>query len=186
MRRWVGVVLLLVVVMGWPIPPQHVAWAGEEAGLVGEDTFGRWPRLTPKPIRVPPAAWLLCRAPSTKDQAKRDAEAKRHGPHAELTIMLRISPGQETAYREGKRLPVGTTVIKEKREEATSPKLHAYAVMIKREPGYFPEGGDWEYGFVSLEGKRVETRGRLDHCAQCHAMTKSTDYLFRSPWPTKP
>lgn len=40
--------------------------------------------------------------------------------------------------------------------------------MIKREPGYFPEGNDWEYLALDEAG-RPQTRGKLPLCARCHA-----------------
>lgn len=52
--------------------------------------------------------------------------------------------------------------------------------MVKREAGYDPGGGDWEYAYVSLVPEREVSRGRMARCANCHASAKSRDYLFRS------
>jgi hypothetical protein len=40
--------------------------------------------------------------------------------------------------------------------------------MVKREPGYYPAGGDWEYVVTVAEG-RIEDRGQIQLCARCHA-----------------
>jgi hypothetical protein len=40
--------------------------------------------------------------------------------------------------------------------------------MVKRQPGFDPAGGDWEYLVVAPTGE-IEARGRLPGCARCHA-----------------
>lgn len=49
-------------------------------------------------------------------------------------------------------------------------------VMTKREPGFDPQGGDWEYLIVDTDG-RVQSRGVLPLCARCHADAPH-DHLF--------
>lgn len=51
--------------------------------------------------------------------------------------------------------------------------------MVKREPGYFPEGSDWEYVVLGAEGK-VQASGKLPLCARCHAEAPA-DGLFPVP-----
>jgi hypothetical protein len=106
---------------------------------------------------------------------------ERHGPHVNYSIIVRVSPEAIALFREGKPLPTGAVVAKEKYADwSASGPLSGYAVMTKREAGYYPEGGDWEYEYVSLVPERKETRGRLANCAACHASAKDRDYLFRS------
>jgi hypothetical protein len=94
---------------------------------------------------------------------------------------VRVSPEAIAPFREGKRLPTGAVVVKEKyADELASGPLYAYAVMVKREAGYYPEGGDWEYEYVTLVPERKVARGQLTDCAACHASAKDRDYLFRS------
>ena len=110
-----------------------------------------------------------------------DAETKRHGPHAKYSIVVRVSPEAVAAFRQGNPLPAGAVVVKEKYVGVPPVgQLHGYAVMTKREVGYYPEGGDWEYEYVNLVPERKETRGRLANCAACHASAKERDFLFRS------
>jgi hypothetical protein len=75
-------------------------------------------------------------------------------------------------------MPAGATVVKVKWwvEEG---EPHAYAAMIKREPGYDPAHGDWEYVYETFgEAAKVE-RGKLENCIACHKLAKDRDYLFR-------
>jgi len=51
--------------------------------------------------------------------------------------------------------------------------------MIKRDAGFFPEGGDWEYVATDRDGW-VADRGQLKACARCHAEAKA-DWVFGLP-----
>lgn len=53
--------------------------------------------------------------------------------------------------------------------------------MEKREPGWFPEGGDWEYGVLGADGL-LQSRGKLTFCARCHAEAPA-DFVFPRPAP---
>ena len=53
------------------------------------------------------------------------------------------------------------------------------AAMIKRESGYDPAHGDWEYRYDRRwpEADKGVVWGKLASCIDCHA--RGTDYLFR-------
>ena len=151
------------------------------AALVESSVFATWPRVTERPVRVSSALWLLCRLPTAGETEALDSAAvARHGPHTHYSIVVRVSPDAETAFREGRPLPPGAVVIKEKYADASaSGPMQAYAVMAKR-AGFDPAGGDWEYAYVSLAPERKMTSDRLAGCAGCHASARATDFLFRS------
>jgi hypothetical protein len=144
--------------------------------LVEPAEFATWPRVTERPVRVSPALAAMCAvAPS------RAAAPANPDPHADYAIVVRVSPSAEAAYREGRPLPAGAVVVKEKYDDASaSGPLRAYGVMMKRAAGYAPGGGDWEYAYVALDGERTVTRGRLAGCSGCHAHASGRDFLFRS------
>ena len=101
--------------------------------------------------------------------------------------------GREAIEAKSFPVPVGTIIVKEKMSHAafrlpaeSSPgdstprlRLEALAAMIKREPGYDPGGGDWEYVYVPEPGGQV-TRGTIANCKNCHARKQSTDFLYLS------
>jgi len=154
---------------------------GSEPKLIEASPFSNWPSVTEMPVQVPPGLWFLRRNPSPEEAQRRDAAAKAHGPHAKYSIIVRVSREAIVPFREGKPLPTGAVVAKEKYLGVPPVgQLHGYAVMTKREAGYYPEGGDWEYEYVTLVSERKETRGRLANCAACHASAKERDFLFRS------
>ena len=68
-------------------------------------------------------------------------------------------------------------------------------VMVKREPGYYPEGGDWEYmdikynkntnyianpNGILLELSDNIVRGKIAKCANCHAKAGANFVFHRS------
>ncbi len=82
--------------------------------------------------------------------------------------------------------PIGSVIVKEKYEIDQStykmkphspPKL--MTVMIKRQKGYSPTTGDWEYLVTKGDGE-LQTRGKIAKCQNYHAKRKKTDYVFRT------
>jgi cytochrome c553 len=90
---------------------------------------------------------------------------------------------------------VGTVITKRtyvKNADGSKGELLVTFAMAKRESGYFPEGGDWEYVMMPNDGtndygenpngmlpdaSNTNMRGQLGNCAGCHA-TAGNDYLF--------
>jgi hypothetical protein len=63
--------------------------------------------------------------------------------------------------------PQGSVVVQTHAERNGGEPGPVFA-MVKREPGYYPAGGDWEYVVTRADG-RLEDRGQLTLCARCHA-----------------
>ena len=76
------------------------------------------------------------------------------------------------------RFAVGSVLVKKHALAAASAPGPTFA-MTKREPGFYPEGGDWEYLVLDAEG-RLEDRGKLALCARCHAEANA-DWVFGPP-----
>jgi hypothetical protein len=70
-------------------------------------------------------------------------------------------------------------VLAKKHTEKDSHAPGPIFVMIKHDPGYFPEGGDWEYLVTDPEGW-IEDRGAIASCARCHAEATS-NWVFGLP-----
>jgi len=74
--------------------------------------------------------------------------------------------------------------VKEKllSKDGGAPEL--LTAMIKREPGYNPESGDWEFLILDASATYViGGRGTKANCQSCHALAKNNDYVFRSYLP---
>jgi hypothetical protein len=171
--------------LGWAVVAAGLAACQPPASpspppaLVEPAVFATWPRVTERPVRVSRTLAMLCSVqPAVR---ARSTAAQPTSPHAEYAIVVRVSPDGVGAYREGRPLPQGAVVVKEKYGDASaSGPMLAYALMTKRTPGFDPAGGDWEYAFVTRGAKAEVARGRLAGCAGCHASARDRDYLFRS------
>jgi hypothetical protein len=161
-----------------PPPPTDDPNAPETLGI----HYAGWPSVTGKPHPVAPVVFFMCAAPNPEQVEHEERERKVHGPHYQAAIVVRVSPVGREDFMAGRLVPVGTVVVKEKHWNERSDTPSAVAVMIKREPGYDPEHGDWEYGYEerSQTEKRRVVRGKLDSCIDCHSNARERDYLFRS------
>jgi len=137
-----------------------------------------WAQVNTKPYYISSAADALCRAPTRGDY---EAERKRN-PHAATYITVYVNQvGREAMFaKEPRRFAEGSVIVKEKvgmYSEGRSPLL--YTLMIKREPGYNPAVGDWEFSVASGNGTRIEASGKLENCQTCHIMKRDSDFVFR-------
>ena len=74
--------------------------------------------------------------------------------------------------------PIGATIVREKllSERQLTPEV--LAVMIKREKGFNPEAGDWEFLLVNGHANRIEKRQKQGECLACHSIASNTDFVF--------
>jgi hypothetical protein len=170
--------VLLVVVAGCQQPPAVPVAEAPSAGpqpvpQTGEEIeFSDWPTATDRPVNVFPQVARMCAAPSSAREIwAQGGGPKRHGPHFKHWIVVRVNPGALEAFKAGDSpVPVGTVVVKEKHTKPRAEEPAAeYGAMIKREPGYDPQNGDWEYLYVVRRPEKQVARGRLSSCVECHA-----------------
>jgi hypothetical protein len=142
--------------------------------------YSGWPEVTKGPIRIDPQLFNLCRHVTRAEMQQYGAEGR--GPHTVPAVRVYANDVAATHLREdrGGSLPTGAAIVKEKWWNEKDNRPAAYAAMIKKEPGYDPEHGDWEYVYVSLGEKTTVERGRLESCRDCHAGAVAKDYLFRT------
>lgn len=162
---------------------------GAEASLAGKtessgneliEGYRRWTRVNPVPAVFHSQIAALCAAPTA-----RQTRMEEGNPHRDKFITVYVNDAGRRAMMEEKlpRFPQGSIIVKEKLpgKDSSSPEL--LTVMIKREAGYNPENGDWEYMALDGAGKEVQARGRLESCQSCHMMVKDTDYVSRNYLP---
>lgn len=93
----------------------------------------------------------------------------------------RVNASAEAPYATlvaSSRFPGGALVVQMHRDPGSGSPGPIFA-MLKRDAGFFPEGGDWEYVVTDSEGW-IEDRGALPFCARCHAEAKA-DWVFPLP-----
>jgi len=88
------------------------------------------------------------------------------------------SLAKEAYEKRFKVFPVGSEVYKPLYNNATKDRLARVVIMIKMAEGYDSKNGDWWYGVTDPSGKELWHEGRIQHCIDCHALAKETDYMF--------
>jgi len=160
------------------IPPLEVA--SDKAGAEMIAGYRKWTRVNPSPVVQEPRISLQC-APPTVQQTQLESA----NPHSHKFIGVYVNDVGRQAMMNEKlpHFPPGSVIVKEKlpAKDSSSPEL--LTVMRKREAGYDPEQGDWEYMAVTGDGKTVQARGKLEKCQACHVLEKATDYVSRNYLP---
>lgn len=154
-----------------------------QAQLTGSELiegYRRWTRVNPVPAVFHSRIATLCAAPTAKQ-----TEMETGNPHRDKFITVYVNDiGEHAMMREKRpRFPRGSVIVKEKlpSREGSPPEL--LTAMIKREPGYNPGSGDWEYMVLDGAGREVRARGRLESCQSCHLSESHNDYVSRNYLP---
>ena len=137
-----------------------------------------WIQVNQKPYLISAIVATDCRAPIPIDV---EAERKKN-PHVESYITVYVNKvGREAMFaKDVQRFPAGSIIVKEKFStdfEGRKPLL--YTIMKKREAGYNPKLGDWEFSVVGADGKQLQAIGKLENCESCHKRKSATDFVFR-------
>ena len=156
--------------------------AGEsEAPQVNEiHGYRTWTLVNPQPVLISSVVNLLCRAPT---QANRDDEARN--PHMRRLISVYVNAsGQQAMLNErNPKFPVGSVIVKEKFLPGKQDAPELLTVMVKREQGFNPASGDWEYMVTNGAGTKVEARGKIESCQTCHVSMRESGFVYRSYMP---
>jgi hypothetical protein len=143
--------------------------------------YKRWTRVNPVPAVFNALVSAACASVVTQ------SSMEQHNPHRDKFITVYVNEIGRKSMMEEKlpHFPQGSIIVKEKltTKDSTSPEL--LTVMFKREPGFNPQSGDWEYMALDGAGKQVQARGRIEHCQGCHMMVDTTDFVYRSYLPEK-
>jgi len=138
-----------------------------------------WTQVNAQPYHMSTELDGLCRIPMAQDYKY---EAERSGnPHIAASIIVYVNNiGKQAMFEKRPRFPEGSIIVKQKLApyfEHNQPVL--YTVMRKREAGYNPAVGDWEFLVVGGDGKQLQASGRLENCQACHVGKKDSDFVFR-------
>jgi len=162
------IALILLTAVGADDPP-----SGGQPELA--DNLKNLVRVTSSPVTLRPDVNKLCAAPGSRNGhgilvPKRDAVAHVYVSRDGAAAMSR---------RDATAFPVGVVILKQKFEVAKARNPVLYTGMLKREKGYNPECGDWEFFTLSGDGINVTARGRLESCMACHKEYARTDFVTK-------
>ena len=163
----------LVIVLGI-VPLMWAENVSDWALLDRVSDLKKFSRVTKNRLSIAPAGSIQCAAPVPLDHSalvsKKDA-----------SIHVYVSPEGVAAMKtNGVIFPVGTLILKEKFPTATAKSPELYTAMLKREQGYNPGCGDWE--FFTLDGARgaITARGRIESCIKCHKYYSTSDFVTKT------
>lgn len=138
--------------------------------------YRNWTRVNKEPQVVESRIAIQCDAPTAIQRS-----LENQNPHRDKFVVVYVNSLGKAAMLKQKwpRFPEGSVIVKEKlsTKESTSPEL--LTVMKKREPGYDPQQGDWEYFVFDGTGREMKASGKLENCQGCHLSDKNTDYVSR-------
>jgi len=142
-----------------------------------------WTKVNNTPYRIGALADALCRIPSAEDYE----DERKTRPHAGTSIAVYVNKiGRGTMLAPKlKQFPEGSVIVKQKignHFEGSKPVL--YTIMRKRERGFNPAVGDWEFAVVGANGTELQARGKLGSCQNCHQGKSDSDFIFRSYVPS--
>ena len=147
-------------------------------------SYKRLELMTPEPVTIEPFSLLLadCRGPAPEEVKNGLA---KFGPHSLMSINVYMNASAASAYAHlNQGYPVGSVVVKEKRARWANLSTPMAGInphdgvggMVKREPGYDPAHGDWEYFYG--ESPQTLISGKISNCVECHSQASGRDYVF--------
>lgn len=144
--------------------------------LASFSDYKKWKLVNPVPELMEPAAAMDCfRVPGRE----------LGSPHLHKYISVYVNDaGSEAMMKQlNPRFPVGSMIVKEKLGSKTSTTPEILTAMIKREQGYNPASGDWEFVVLSGAADAIVERGKLTSCQTCHLSYRRSDFVTRTYLP---
>lgn len=177
LRPALALVLLAVFFFG-----PHPVRAQDFAELKEIENYRKWSFIK-GPFRVSPGMALLCVHPPFLSHPGTEGAGKSGAKEVNIQVFANGRAATTLDDDSKKVFPPGSVILKEK-YVAPGKAPDSLGIMIKREPGFDPEVGDWEFIFLA-DGKKI-ARGQKDlkNCYDCHGTTDSVfghrprDFVF--------
>jgi Cytochrome P460 len=175
-RIKLSVILLLIsiiAVSGYSsgmIQPSASPVDQADSTLSSLSKYRTWTLVNPVPVKMEPAVAQLC------------AAVLRANPHRDKFVSVYGNETGRQAMMTQLRpeFPQGSMIVKEKLGDKESQSPELLTAMIKREKGYNPQSGDWEYLVLDGSASKISERGKLANCSSCHVAYDKSDYVTRT------
>jgi hypothetical protein len=140
------------------------------------DQYRAWQPQSPDAVAISAYIFGLCRLPTLPEQQFAESE---HGHGRYLRDWANPEAVAGITRRGAPPFGEGSVIVKEKFvASSTGRDLVAIAMMIKREPGFEPTHGDWDYAYYEPDLGVIQSNEQSAYCSGCHAGAASTDYVF--------
>ena len=131
-------------------------------------------------------SWVFDPPPS--ESPRKEKKEEKEGAHASELGAFNVVYFNETARaamssRRPAKFPTGSVVVSEKLSKPDDPPPELLAVMVKRDAGFNPASGDWEFLVVSGALNEVRERQKKGSCVRCHSSQAERDFVFPLPAP---
>jgi Cytochrome P460 len=142
--------------------------------------YKTWPKVNREPFRVNSVTIQLCANPG--QLLRKKIKDSQDNPHLDAYIDVYVNgKGRTAMLKHGDTtFPLGAVIVKEKRQDLKRSEPDLMTVMVKREKGYNPAVGDWDFAVLDGQAKIVKAEGRLANCIACHTSVSRSDYVYRS------
>ena len=134
-----------------------------------------WIQVNAELYQMSPPVAAMCAPAALLDPRRKD-------PHSASYITVYVNKvGREAMFaKQPQKFPQGSVIVKEKfRTPSEDRKPLLYTIMRKREVGYNPKLGDWEFSVVGPDGTQLQEIGRLENCESCHKGQSHSDFVYR-------
>jgi hypothetical protein len=138
-----------------------------------------WTKVNNVPYHISSELDTLCALPRPADYV----EERKRNPHSATAITVFINSVARASMfqKESPVFPQGSVIVKQKNSRYSDRNTTIlYTIMRKRESGYNPSVGDWEFSVVKADGSTIEASGKIENCQSCHIRKPSSDFVFRS------
>lgn len=154
----------------------HSAPRVPESDLTSLAKYRKWTLVNPTPQLMAPLPSISCVMILGREKPS---------PHLHKYVSVFVNPvgREEMMTKRAPKFPVGSMIVKEKFGSADSTTPEVLTAMIKRRPGYNPEGGDWEYLVLDGAASKIVEQGKLTRCSGCHSPYENTDFVTRTYLP---
>jgi hypothetical protein len=124
--------------------------------------YRTWDKANPKPVRLSTILDGLCRGVMPEEHEFYE----KQNPHFDRYLTVFVNDIGKDAMMKGGTFPVGSVIVKEKQHGTITEKPNGKpimsTVMVKREKGYNPTCGDWEFAALDATGTKTNGEGKMD------------------------
>lgn len=169
-RRWQAVIAAVVLLL--PCTAAHAQATDEELLAFVKDRSLQH-RITQYPVWIDYQAAMGCAFPQF---TQRDLAS----PHWQKAINVYADQkGLAPMWDPYETFPEGAVLLKEKFDSSKQEEIELFTGMFKREKGFAPEIGDWEFFTIDGTATQVTSRGKLDSCIACHRDYADSDFVSK-------
>ncbi len=103
-----------------------------------------------------------------------------HDSGLSVGVVYANEKAKTSIYSDSPSFPVGSILVRERHDEELKPLPNKVIAMVKREAGFSPNTGDWEFFMFDGWTLALQLRETTGNCAACHSQAKATDWTFRT------